>query len=127
MRYARATGEKRYFERGATALKNAMHTTNSSALTLARIAAIDASIRRSFGHAFVHVAKKWAFPVNGATIQHANFGQDKLSLYITDTQTGSPKIVFGGMRGTAYRLNINRCDITCSADEMRSGIPIPYP
>lgn len=125
MRYARATGERHYFERGAAALNAAMHKGDVSALTLARIAAIDAVIRSSFGVAFVHVGKKWAYPVNGATIKSAAFDQGKLSITINAAQTGAQKIVFDGMRGKSYRLCINRCERIFSADEMRSGIPIP--
>ncbi|MEN6357665.1 MAG: hypothetical protein ABFD83_11350 [Armatimonadota bacterium] len=79
MRYARATGEKHYFERGATALKAATNTNNVSPLIAARIAAIDTTIRHSFGHAFVHVGKKRLLYQYATTKQSTNCGHSKLS------------------------------------------------
>ncbi|MCE5324321.1 hypothetical protein LLG46_13555 [bacterium] len=127
MRYSRVSGEKLYFERGAAALKAAVNANNIRPLSAAHIGAIDAVIRRSFGAAFVHVGKKWAFPVNGAKIHSVSFDRSILGLSICDAQANTARIVFDGMRGRAYSVRINRHKFTCSADEMRAGIKIPSP
>jgi hypothetical protein len=124
MRYASATGNREYFQRGAVALESVLNACGTNPLARARVTASDAAIRKSFGMAFVHVGKKWALPINGARIEHVEFGRSEISLSLSNEENYPSRIVFGGMRGSAYKLYINGRSITSSSDEMRCGLTI---
>lgn len=124
MRYADITGISEYFSRGNAALKAALHACTNNPLSSAHVAAIQEIINKSYGNAYVHVSKRWAVPINGARIQNISFNQGGISICITNENHCPERIVFGGMRGKTYKLNINKLEIIASSDQMKSGINI---
>jgi hypothetical protein len=124
MKYADVTGISEYFSRGSAALKAAVNFRGSSPIVSAHVATAQARVTQDYGSAFVHVGRKWALPVNGASVKRVSFERGKISLSLTGEEPCSERIVFGGIKGKSYRLQINGRKISTTSDEMKMGIVV---
>ncbi|MCL5103484.1 MAG: hypothetical protein M1133_05140 [Armatimonadetes bacterium] len=122
MRYGSITGDKEYFERGSAAFKAAILSPVPHPHTQARIAACVDAIKREFGSAFVHVGKKWGVPVTSGDIDKLEFGHGDIILDIRPNGGGVDRVVFGGMRGKAYKIHTGGTALACTSEKMQEGV-----
>ncbi|MCL5103288.1 MAG: hypothetical protein M1133_04130 [Armatimonadetes bacterium] len=122
MRYGAITGDKEYFERGTAALNAAKQANVVDPRSQARIAARAEAIRSAFGSAFVHVGKRWAVPITSGDIARLEFGRGGIILNIQPNGGGPDRVVFGGMRGKLYKVRTGGTTVSCSSEQMQSGV-----
>lgn len=129
LRYGAVTGEQEYFHRGRVALYSAMDMKGLPAATRARIAAVAADAEAEFGAVYVHVGKKWASETVRPRIERCEISLGKITLDLRDHSNGNGggRIVFGGLRGSSYKVSINNSTRTWRRDDLARGIPARVP
>jgi len=117
MRYGAVTRRREYFDRGTAALQCALPQVENNETVRDSISAATAE----FGDVFVHLAGKWA---SGARLASAKRGLIELEIDgpSASASPGALRIVFAGMRGSNYRLQVNGRRFSASREEMERGI-----
>jgi len=126
MYYGALSGEREYFERGVAALNAAM-SVDQTAESHARIAADAAVAQSQFGSIYAHMSAKWAIETDGFRVTNIDFGKGSISLDISASSTSirEGRIVFGGLKGSSYKVIINGEAGTFTRADLESGISIP--
>lgn len=124
--YGAITGEREYCERAAAAIHAALREPDPDPISHARVAASAALMRARYGSAYVHLGRKWAAALDGCSVRLLKTGRGTISLALDSHGSGQPghRVVFGGLRGKAYRVSINGQGDLYTRAEMESGIDV---
>lgn len=116
MRYGAITGRREYFDRGIAALQAALPQIETMETVRDSISAANAE----FGDVFVHFAGKWAC---GARLVSSARGLIELEIE-SQSAMAVARIVFAGMRGSGYKLQVNGRRFTASREEMERVVQV---
>lgn len=129
MSYGALTGENEYFERGVAAMQAAMDRPGAGGESRARIIASARAAQAAFGSAYVHVGKKWGAQLVGGRLRRLDIRRGAIEVDLTPYRNGGAqkRVVFGGLRGNAYRVRIDGRWARCTRERMERGISVLGP
>lgn len=125
MQYGAITGKCEYFERGTAALKAAMNS-ECNARSEAAVAASAAAVKHEMGSVFVHGGKKWGLGAFDYKVERLQIRSNRISININGNghSNGTGRVVFGGLKGSTYRVTINGQCKSYDLEDLKTGILI---